>query len=486
MQLQFVIVGDPAFRSFDPIESDHISSAVVMEQLVGNLVKEVHGNTGQSEPYLAEKWSVSEDGKEWSFVLRSGLKCEDGSVIDSFAIARSMKRTLKRNLLTHDVPVFNQLRGWKDFASGPADNLSGILSPSALEIKLSFETRPQGLLEFLAMPQFGYHCDSNFDLTSKTWQWKDRSKIISSGPYRLSSVDEAGNAVLEKRQNWIAGNPKAPSRISYQTLPWEKAKNLSSQHTIVLLRNVDESKNLSGFHVVHGMPINLSAIVLSPYKESLFKEVENRRTFRNLLRAAQSKVPSTKSSSVFGESFYLNTSVARKEYADSGNALSSKTELLITGVPDKPSADTAYVRDLMLEVFSKNSIPHRFVSLDRTDKSYLERESSNREFDIRLARVDIGGNAENWVIKMMFCSKLGISFPDPSGRICELANEFEKDPGKLSDSEYLDRFNSIIEEDCAVIPMYHSGLSWLFSEDIELESISSNLVVPRIEKIGLK
>ena len=80
----------------------------------------------------------------------------------------------------------------------------------------------------------------------------------------------------------------------------------------------------------------------------------------------------------------------------------------------------------------------------------------------------------------MFCSKLGISFPDPSGKICELVENYNYGDDI---AEYIRKFNQILFDDAVVIPIKHFGMKWFISERIDLASFPPTNVSPLFEKI---
>jgi peptide/nickel transport system substrate-binding protein len=52
---------------------------------------------GKIEPYAAESWTVSDDGKTYTFKLRAGAKFPSGKPVDADAVKYSFERTLKMN-----------------------------------------------------------------------------------------------------------------------------------------------------------------------------------------------------------------------------------------------------------------------------------------------------------------------------------------------------------------------------------------------------
>src|SRR5262249_29166415 len=67
------------------------------------------GNDGRAQPKLAESWSVSSDGLEWTVTLKRGAVWHDGKPFDAASAAEAISRGLGNRQLTglhpglHDV-----------------------------------------------------------------------------------------------------------------------------------------------------------------------------------------------------------------------------------------------------------------------------------------------------------------------------------------------------------------------------------------------
>ena len=57
------------------------------------------------KPSLAERWSVADDGKTWTFNLRSGVRFHDGSLFDAEAVAFNLGKLIDR-----DAPQFDRMQ----------------------------------------------------------------------------------------------------------------------------------------------------------------------------------------------------------------------------------------------------------------------------------------------------------------------------------------------------------------------------------------
>lgn len=65
------------------------SSPMVWEPLVGL------DDALKPKPVLAESWTLSDDGKTWTFKLRAGVKFSDGTPFDADAVVKNMQRYMK-------------------------------------------------------------------------------------------------------------------------------------------------------------------------------------------------------------------------------------------------------------------------------------------------------------------------------------------------------------------------------------------------------
>lgn len=69
----------------------------VANQIAGNLgggLVTQDPETLEFKPYLAESWKVSEDGKTWTFAIRSGVKFHDGTPLTAKSFADTYRRAL--------------------------------------------------------------------------------------------------------------------------------------------------------------------------------------------------------------------------------------------------------------------------------------------------------------------------------------------------------------------------------------------------------
>ena len=79
----------------DAALTDDTNSAYVMNQVMEGLVGLKPGSRSEIVPVLSSGWTVSPDGKTYTFQLRKGIKFHDGTDFDADAVKFNYDRWLK-------------------------------------------------------------------------------------------------------------------------------------------------------------------------------------------------------------------------------------------------------------------------------------------------------------------------------------------------------------------------------------------------------
>lgn len=88
--LTFALGGAP--DNLDPGSSSSATNAQVMRQIYDSLVRQTPDH--EFEPWLAEEWTVSEDGTVYTFTLRDDVTFHDGTDFDAEAVCINFDRVL--------------------------------------------------------------------------------------------------------------------------------------------------------------------------------------------------------------------------------------------------------------------------------------------------------------------------------------------------------------------------------------------------------
>lgn len=192
-----------AGQTMDPHEAGDLTSAsyafALYDQLVTSGTEEKDGKTvgrtDQIAPSLAEKWTVSDDGKTYTFTLRDGVKFQSGNPVNADAVVYSFERV--------------QTKG----EGGSLYQLSNIQSVTKIDdrtVEFKLSAPNHLLLKYLATFTF-----SIVDPSVAKGQPDDylTQHSAGSGAFTLEKWDPASEAVFVANKNYWKGAPKADKVI---------------------------------------------------------------------------------------------------------------------------------------------------------------------------------------------------------------------------------------------------------------------------------
>jgi peptide/nickel transport system substrate-binding protein len=208
--------------TLDPSDVGQADTLNVAKMMFGTLY-DVSAE-GKLEPYLAESYQYSEDGKSITFKLKPGLKCEDGEPLTAKDVAYSFDRANNPAL---------KLTG----------NASGFILPSlgyrgshvddTLTVTLMVEKYNPialGLIsEMLIM------CKKPYERMAED---QASTHPVATGPYRLAEWAHDDRIVLERNKNFTL---KAPP---YDRVIWRVIPEGSTRSAELIAGNVDIITNV--------------------------------------------------------------------------------------------------------------------------------------------------------------------------------------------------------------------------------------------------
>jgi len=180
-------------QDLDPVRSDEVYEAVVVRQIYEGLLTLDAGL--QLRPALATSWTISPDGRTYSFSLRPGVRFHDGSILDAASVASSLERCIAAH---REEPSFASMclcsiKGAEGRAAGRSSPVEGLraLNERTLEIELS---EPLSLfLKVLAMEQTAVTGPGGIGRGGKA---SLEEQPIGTGPFRFVRRRDDGGIVL--------------------------------------------------------------------------------------------------------------------------------------------------------------------------------------------------------------------------------------------------------------------------------------------------
>jgi ABC-type transport system substrate-binding protein len=172
----------------DPAREDDGESFYIADNVYETLVEFKPGTTDVM-PGLAESWTASTDGLEYTFKLRKGVKFHDGTPFNADAVVYSLSRQFKK-----DHPDYGN-GPWKYWGYMDMDNIiQDVVAVDSQTVKFTLKKPEAPFIANLAM---------NFSAIISPTAAKKYGKDLSSnpvgtGPFKFVSWVKDDNIVLER------------------------------------------------------------------------------------------------------------------------------------------------------------------------------------------------------------------------------------------------------------------------------------------------
>ncbi len=208
-------LSDADARGLDPqMVSEIASIRIAMDQFEG-LTR--FAADGSAEPGLAQDWSISPDGKVWTFRLRPNLRFSDGTAIKSSVFVDALSR----------------IRDEK--AGSPHGALFGIIerisAPDAATVVVRL-TNPfpqlDALLAHPAMAALPFH-----RIKAVGEAWTSERPLVTSGAYRLTDWKLNKAITLTASPSWHGGKPETG------TIIWRPLDNILAGMRLMIAGGAD-------------------------------------------------------------------------------------------------------------------------------------------------------------------------------------------------------------------------------------------------------
>ncbi|MFJ2047378.1 ABC transporter substrate-binding protein [Paenibacillus taichungensis] len=219
--------------TLDPHRSGLAVTVRAIRTIYDNLVVQLPD--GSIKPWLAKEWSVSEDGKSYTFKLREDVKLHDGTPFNAEAVKFNLDRVI-------------------DPATKAANSLALIRPYSSSEvideytIKVNLEQPSQAFLGNLSQALLGIVSPT----AAKKYGDQLGKNPVGTGPYTFVKWDENADIVVAKNKdyNWApvtVENEGAPhiDTITFKIVPEEATRIGSVQSKQVLAAETVPPQNIA-------------------------------------------------------------------------------------------------------------------------------------------------------------------------------------------------------------------------------------------------
>lgn len=180
------------------------NTEIKLAELLHGRLTHMNPETKKYEPYLAESWTVSEDGLTWTFKIRKDLKWSDGSELNAEDFKYSWLRVLDPATAAQYAYMLFPIENAEAYNGGKvsADEVGiKVLDPHTLEVKLhSPVVYFDSLVAFVT-----YSPVSKAAVEKYGDQYAlEKDTILYSGPYVISDWVPNSSMTLVKNEHFYA------------------------------------------------------------------------------------------------------------------------------------------------------------------------------------------------------------------------------------------------------------------------------------------
>ncbi len=198
--------------SLDPFRAGDDNSLVYVYLIFDGLVEFVPG-TLEVRPAVAQSWTVSDDGKTYTFTLRPGVKFHNGREVTADDVVWSVRRALSQDAQSGKDSFFEALEGKEAFWSGSSEELPGVSAPDphTVVFRLAYPFEP--FLSILAS-------EAGSILPREVYADPDKGyqrHPVGCGPYRFESWQPGISLDLKRfTGHWKPAPDKGIDEIAFR------------------------------------------------------------------------------------------------------------------------------------------------------------------------------------------------------------------------------------------------------------------------------
>jgi oligopeptide transport system substrate-binding protein len=190
----------------DPAKITDLTSFTVVMNLFRGLT--LLNGDNQVEPALAERWTVSPDGKHYVFHLRQNAVWSDGKPVTAYDFLDGWKRALTPDTGSEYAFFLFDIQGAKDFYDGTLKDFhqTGVkaLSAKTLSVQLN---RPVPFFTALMASPVSY--PTRLDLLEKYRdKYAEAGNLVSCGPYLLKTWQHEDQIELTPNPTYYGPKPQ--------------------------------------------------------------------------------------------------------------------------------------------------------------------------------------------------------------------------------------------------------------------------------------
>lgn len=206
-------------------------------------------------PALAERWTISDDQKTYTFYLRKDVKWSDGVSLKASDFVTSWKRLLSPKTAASYAYMMYDIEGAEDFSKGKKTDFNqvGVKALDALTLQVKLK-RP--VASWIYIPSFWVTFPLRADILEKFGEsWAKAGRMVTLGPFTLVSYEFDAKVILKANPLYYGKKGNVEEVIAYIVRDASSAMSLFEAGKLdffpdissVDLKKLDGRKDLKSF-----------------------------------------------------------------------------------------------------------------------------------------------------------------------------------------------------------------------------------------------
>lgn len=172
------------YTTLDP-SAENSTGILVLNNTYETLTR-YNYETGETEPLLATEWSSNDEGTEWVFQIREGVKFHDGAELNADAVVASIQRTM-------------ELGQGSAFIWDPVESVE-----ATGEYEVTFHLTYGAAMDLIASSGYAAYIMSP-NAVDKDAEWFNQGNNAGTGPYMIMKLTEGEEVILNRFEDYWGG-----------------------------------------------------------------------------------------------------------------------------------------------------------------------------------------------------------------------------------------------------------------------------------------
>ncbi|MCL2335927.1 MAG: ABC transporter substrate-binding protein, partial [Firmicutes bacterium] len=288
--------------TLDPAIATDKESAKVTANIFDTLVEYEPGSTSV-RGCLATDWTVSEDGLEWTFNLRQGVKFHDGADFNAAAAVANVQRWLNRD----DQLNNGRCKYWSYMFNGytPDSIVTKVEATGDYQIKFTLRAPYAPFVQNLAMPYFGIASPAALAKYGADFS----RNPVGTGPFKFVNWSKDGQITLARNASYWGEKAKVEQLI-FRSIPNASTRFLALQDGSIDIMDGANASDVAAagannkFQVLRRPAINVGYLAMNtektPFNDQQVRQAVNyavnkqaiiSRFFAGLAQPAKNPLP---------------------------------------------------------------------------------------------------------------------------------------------------------------------------------------------------